>query len=99
MDDKVNFLREAGAAALNRAYERLFAGVNPQMIDEVVPFSEIKTAMLVITFQNGHHPISFWILELINFIFLSLWHLRFHLKRISIECLTALHVDSGSLGN
>jgi hypothetical protein len=103
MDDnmlfEVDFLGEARIASFLSAGKGFLAGVDSQMIDEVVPLAEKETTVLVVAFQNGHHSVGLGILELKDSIVLSRGQLRLHLQFFGVEGIATLHSDSDFFGD
>jgi hypothetical protein len=63
---QVGFLGEALVTAVLLAPERALTGVDSQVVEEVMPFSEEHVAAAVVTFQKLHISLGPWIFVFIN---------------------------------
>jgi hypothetical protein len=60
---QVGFLRKAEVAALDQTGVGSLACVDPQVVEEVVPFTEMFATILVIALKDLNVPFGFGIFE------------------------------------
>ena len=70
---EVNFLGEASVATVLLAGKGFLASVDSQVVNEVMPLSEVQVTHLVIAFQDSDHSVGFWILKFVNSVSFSFW--------------------------
>jgi hypothetical protein len=87
---EVGSLGKAKSTIRERTAVRSFVCVDSEVIKEVVPFSEMFTAIFVITFQNLDIPLWLRILESEDTELLSGWDVLLYLNWLKIEGLTSL---------
>jgi hypothetical protein len=60
---KISFLSKSLLAVLIGTLVRFLIGMDPQVIKEVMPFSEVFSTVLGITFHYFNCPFGFWVFE------------------------------------
>lgn len=96
---EVSFLCEAEAAVGIGAGVGSFVGVNSEMIEEVVPFSEMFPAVIMITLKNLNVPLGLGIFEGEDAELLGSRYMLFNLYRLQVEGLSCLYEDCDILRN
>jgi len=70
MDDhvlvEVSLLSEALTTAWQRADKRSLPCVDPQMIEEIMPFPKVHLAAIVVAFQDLNQALSPWVLVFVD---------------------------------
>lgn len=83
-------LSEAKATIFKRANIGSFIGVNPQMIEKIVPLSEMFSTIFMITFEYLDISLRLRIFKGEDPEFLSCWDMLFDLNRSQIEGFATL---------
>lgn len=89
---EVSLLSEAKLAALVGTVVGPFVGVDPQVIEEVVPFPKMFSAIVEIAFQDLDIPLRLGVLEREDAEFFSTGHVLLDLNGLEVEGLACLHM-------
>ena len=64
---QISFLRETFSTIMNMTYIWFLFGMHPKVIEEVMPFMETSSAIIIFAFQDFYNALGFRVLKLINF--------------------------------
>jgi hypothetical protein len=88
---KVCSLSETKVAIGERTSVGSFVGMDPEVIEEVVPFPEMFSAFIMVTLQDLNVSFRFGVLEGEDSEFLSTWYMFLDLHGSQIESFTGLY--------
>jgi hypothetical protein len=90
---EVGSLGEAESTVLEGAHVGALIGVNAQVVEEIVPFTEPFVAAIVITFEHLDVPLASWVLVSEDSELLSIWHMLLDLHTPQVEGAPCFHRD------
>lgn len=96
---QVGLLSKTLVAARLQALERPLAGVDPQVIEKVMPLPEEHVALFVVTLQNLYVPLRPWVFVLVNSELARRRNVFVDFYRAEVEVLAQLHEDLGAVRN
>lgn len=99
MLSQVGFLGETLIAMRLVANERALTCVHTKVIKEVMPFSEKHAAVVMVTLQNLHLPVSPWIQELEYSKAPGCWELFINLDLRNVKVSALSHFYGHALRN
>lgn len=90
---QVRFLSESVVAVWERALVRSLLGVDSQVVEEVVPFSEHFGAVAVGAAEQPYDFSGLWAFVLIDYEVLGAWDVLFDTNLVKIKVFAMLHRD------
>ena len=96
---KISSLSEAEPAVGEGAGVRPLVCVDSQVVEKVVPFSKVLSAIVVVTLQDLDIPLGLGVLEGEDSEFLGIRNVLFDLDGLQVEGLTSLDVHNDVFRN
>lgn len=90
---EVGSLGEAESTVLEGAHVRALIGMDAQVVEEIVPFTEPFVAAIVITFEHLDVPLASWVLVGEDSELLGIWHMLLDLHTPQVEGAPCFHRD------
>lgn len=82
---EVGPLCEAESTVVEGAHVGALVGVDAQVVEEIVPFTEPFVAAIVITFEHLDVPLASWVLISEDSELLGIWHMLLDLHTPQVE--------------